>query len=78
MEKKFEIIRKEMLSTTRIVCQQGYNIEVDNSIARSFNTNIDYPTFFCFALSEAEAIGKMMLSDFPYKKSNITRIYTNI
>lgn len=60
--------------TFRNIYNKGYDIYVDNSAARSFNTNIDSPSFFCFALTEMEAIEKMMQSDFAYKHNKITRI----
>jgi len=60
--------------TFRAVFHKGYTITVDNSAAQSHNVNIDCPTFFCFALTEKEAIQKMMQSDFSYKHKKITRI----
>lgn len=62
--------------TFRTIYQKAYNVIVDNSRSQSFNTNIDRPQFFCFALSEAEAIGKMILSDFKYKYLPIIKIET--
>lgn len=56
--------------------KKGYTILVDNSSAQSHNINIDYPQFFCWAVSEAEAIGKMMQSDFAYKHKEIIKIYS--
>lgn len=52
----------------------GYTITVDNSIALTHNINVDCPTFFCFANSEAEAIEKMAASDFQHKHRAILRI----
>jgi hypothetical protein len=49
-------------------------ISVDNSNSQSFNINIDYPSFHCFAQNKAEAIGKMWLSDFQYKHLKIHSI----
>jgi hypothetical protein len=60
----------------RACYSKGYTITVDNSKTRSFNVNIDSPSFFCFAISKAEAIGLMMLSDFEHKNKAITRIET--
>lgn len=53
-----------------------FYIFVDNSQARTFNSNIDAPMFFCFAHNKEEAVGKMILSDFSYKYKPITRIDT--
>jgi len=61
-------------STFRAIYHKGFSISVDNSAAQSHNINIDYPTFFCWALTEKEAIEKMMQSDFAHKKSKIHRI----
>ena len=61
-------------STFRAVYHRGFDIIMDNSSALSHNINIDYPRFFCFALTEKEAIEKMMQSDFAYKKCKIHRI----
>lgn len=61
-------------NTFRCLYNKSYNIFVDNSAARSFNVNIDSPMFFCFALTQKEAIEKMMQSDFYYKNYKITRI----
>ena len=63
------------LPDNTIVHRTGYTIIVDNRIARSFNVNIDTPEYFTFAYSKAEAIGKMMLSDFSYKHRDIINIY---
>lgn len=60
--------------TFRLIYQKGYNIILDNSKSQSFNINIDRPQFFCFAISEAEAIGKMILSDFSYKHLPIIKV----
>jgi len=60
----------------RSIYQKGYTVFVDNSRSQSFNINIDRPSFFCFAISEAEAIGKMILSDFSYKHLSIVKIDT--
>lgn len=60
--------------TFRLINQKGYTITVDNSKAGAHNVNIDYPTFFAFALSEEEAIGKMMRSDFTHKAKEIISI----
>ncbi len=68
--------RNEIMKTHRLCFENGYTITVDNSIARSFNVNIDSPSFFCFALSEPEAIGLMMQSNFEYKHRAITNINT--
>ena len=62
--------------TFRAIYQKAYNVIVDNSSSQSFNINIDRPQFFCFALSEAEAIGKMILSDFSYKHLPIIKVET--
>lgn len=51
-----------------------FEIIVDNSQAESHNINIDYPTFFCFAMNKEEAVGKMMLSDFTHKYRVIDKI----
>lgn len=69
--------KKELDKINRLVNQKGYTITVDNSKALTHNVNIDWPTFFCFALSEAEAIGKMMLSDFVYKNLKVINISTD-
>jgi len=61
-------------STFRAIYNKGYNIFVDNSAARSFNVNIDSPMFFCFALTQKEAIEKMMQSNFSYKHLPIKSI----
>ncbi len=55
--------------------RKAYTIRVDNSSAQSFNINIDTPSFFCYALSKEEAVGKMMLSDFAYKHKPIVKIH---
>jgi hypothetical protein len=60
----------------RSIYQKGYTVFVDNSKSRSFNINIDRPSFFCFAISEAEAIGKMIQSNFNYKYLPIVKIDT--
>lgn len=60
--------------TFRLIYNIGFMIFVDNSIARSFNSNIDSPYFFCWALTEKEAIEKMMQSDFAHKHRKITQI----
>jgi hypothetical protein len=60
----------------RIEKSKGFNIYVDNSIARSFNVNIDSPSFFCFAQNEDEAIQKMKESDFKHKDKEITSIHS--
>lgn len=64
----------EAITIFRHSFERGFNIFVDNSEAESGNINIDRPTFFCFALSKAEAIGLMMLSDFEYKHKPIKGI----
>lgn len=69
--------KQELDKINRIVNSKGYHITVDNSIAMAHNINIDWPTFFCFAISEAEALGKMMLSDFSYKRNKIISITCN-
>jgi hypothetical protein len=46
-------------------------VTVDNSSAKSHNINIDFPQFTVKASNEAEAIGKMLLSDFEYKNKPI-------
>lgn len=52
-----------------------YLITVDNSAAHSFNINIDRPTYECFAYSECEAYGIMMLDpNFGYKNCNLISI----
>lgn len=61
-------------STFRAIYHKGFDIIMDNSSALSHNINIDYPRFFCFALTEKEAIEKMMASDFGYKKLKIHRV----
>lgn len=61
--------------TFRAIYSKGFTIYVDNSIARSFNVHIDSPSFFCFALTEKEAIEKMMQSDFSYKHRKIDSIH---
>jgi hypothetical protein len=58
----------------RILNTKEYHLYFDNSVARSFNTNIDYPVFFCFAITKEEAIGKMFLSDFSHKSKPIYKI----
>jgi hypothetical protein len=58
-------------STFRALNNKYYGVTVDNSRAGSHNINIDYPTYHCFAISEAEAVGKMILSDFGYKHCKI-------
>lgn len=60
--------------TFRAIYHKGYTISMDNSEAKSHNVNIDYPTFFCWALTEKEAIEKMMQSDFDYKHKKVNRI----
>jgi len=64
------------LMAIRIKNRKGFTIFVDNSIARSFNCNIDNPSFFCFAQSEDEAIKKMKESDFKHKDKPITKIHS--
>lgn len=59
----------------KIKFKNGYDIVMDNSIARSFNVNIDSPSFFCFAYTKREAISKMKESDFSYKGKTISRVY---
>lgn len=44
-----------------------YFIFVNNLKAQSHNINIDIPMFECLALNQYEALGKMILSDWPYK-----------
>ena len=52
-----------------------YVITVDNSRSMSFNINIDRPTYECFAYSECEAYGIMMLhSNFDYKHCKVISI----
>lgn len=58
----------------KTIFRTGYTIIVDNSMAQAFNINIDYPTFFCWAYSEAEAIGLMSLSNFAHKSRKIVSI----
>ena len=65
---------KDNYKTMRNLVTRGYNIIVDNSQAKSFNTNIDSPVFFCFAINEAEAVGQMMLSDWQHKYLKISKI----
>ena len=60
--------------TFRLIYNIGFMIFVDNSAAQSHNTNIDYPYFFCWALTEKEAIEKMMQSDFAHKHRKISSI----
>lgn len=64
----------EVDKTFRLIYNIGFTISVDNSAALSHNINIDYPTFFCWALTEKEAIEKMMQSDFVHKHRKISRI----
>ena len=52
-----------------------FEIFVDNSIARSFNINIDSPSYCVSAISEEDAIEKMKLSDFAYKNREISKVY---
>ena len=59
----------------KIKFKNGYDIVINNSIARSFNVNIDSPSFFCFAFNKKEAVNKMKESDFPYKNGNISKVY---
>lgn len=73
MSQQITEYRQKLLKELRLF-QQGYTITVDNSAAKAFNVNIDWPTFFCFALSEEEAIGKMMKSGFQHKSKQITSI----
>lgn len=61
-------------NTFMAIYSMGFDIIMDNSLALSHNINIDYPSFFCFALTEKEAIQKMMESNFEYKKLKIHRI----
>ncbi len=63
--------------TFRAINNKGYYVTVDNSRALSHNINIDYPFYFCFALSEAEAVGKMILSDFEHKHLQIHSVKTH-
>jgi len=65
------------LNELRLIHNRMFTISVDNSDARSFNINIDRPTYFCFAISEEEAIGKMIKSDFEHKYKPIMGISTN-
>lgn len=58
----------------RILTTSSFTITVDNSKADSHNINIDYPTFHCFAVNEAEAVGLMMFSDFQHKHLKIDSI----
>jgi hypothetical protein len=61
----------------RQACQKGYTITVDNAKAMAYNMSIDHPQYFCYAISEQEAIGKMMQSDFEHKHRAIERITAN-
>lgn len=61
-------------NTFRAIYQSVFDISVDNSKVKSHNVNIDYPVFFCLALTEKEAINKMIKSDFPYKHLPIFKI----
>jgi len=51
-----------------------FEIVVDNSIARSFNVNIDSPSYCVSAFSQEDAIEKMKLSDFAYRNREISRV----
>ena len=73
--KQIEAGKAELLKNARLCCNKAYTITVNNEKANSHNINIDCPTFFCFALSDAEAIGLMMLSDFSYKHLPIMKIH---
>lgn len=57
-----------------VILRNIYTIFIDNHEAQSHNTNIDNPSYTTSAFSEAEAIGKMMQSDFNYKHKTITKI----
>ncbi len=61
-------------STFRAIYNSQWFIYMDNQKAQSHNINIDCPLFFCFALTQKEAIEKMMQSDFQYKNYPIFSI----
>jgi len=65
--------KEQILQSARNVCSQWFCISV-NSGALSHNINIDSPQYKCLAISEAEAVGKMMLSDFPHKNKPIIKV----
>jgi hypothetical protein len=62
--------------TMRLLTSSFYRITVDNSKSNSNNINIDYPTFYTNAVNEAEAVGLMLLSNFPHKHLKINNIAT--
>lgn len=51
-----------------------YEITVEIQKDESFNINISHPTFYTSAFCDAEAIGRMMMSDFAYKHEPIYHI----
>jgi len=61
-------------STFRAIYNSEFLIFMDNHKAQSHNINIDSPLFTCFALTQREAIEKMMQSDFQYKNYPIFSI----
>ena len=63
--------------TYRAIYSKEITITVDNPKAKSHNVNIDFLSFFTFALNEQEAIGKMIQSDFSYRHLPIYKIYTH-
>src|SRR5690242_6950058 len=63
-----------LIKSGKWIYNKMFEVIVDNSQAQSHNINIDYPTFFCFAKSKEEAVGKMMLSDFQHKNRPVTKI----
>ena len=65
---------KSDYQTMRLLTSSFFTITVDNSRSNSHNINIDFPSFIVTAVNEAEAIGLMMLSDFPHKHLKIDRI----
>jgi hypothetical protein len=54
--------------------KQEFTISVDNTRANTHNININRPSFSVFAESKEEAVGKMILSDFPHKHKRILDI----
>jgi hypothetical protein len=61
-------------SKNDIIVSWCYEITVHNKNDQSHNINRTHPTFFTTAFCDAEAIGKMMLSEWPHKIHSIYRI----
>ncbi len=58
----------------KVISNGYYEIVLDNSMAKSFNVNIDSPSYHVFASSKKDAIEKLRTSDFAYKNKDISKI----